>query len=641
MRPNCWRLLLLLIFTSCFSFYSTAQFIKDTYRFNNNLSVSAPDCGPDLVPTIASGNCSPVYAIGGYFLSDTLPYCGIRRSVYHNNLNWGLKYPNTTGAIGTTYTIHIYLKNTTWGTHPWVRIIDFSDGLNDAGIYYKNMNSTNDRCLDFFPNGIVGPCPYFNDTTWYLLTFTRNGTTGMMYVYVNNNLFGSYNDASGTYTSTPNKPVYIYRDDQQVPCESGEASFAYLSFTNRFSSQSTVDSVYNDICSIANAPISANFSITSSPVCQSQVVTVNYNGDIPGPGTGYSFNWNWNNATVISGSGMGPYTVSWNTPGVQTISLTVINNTCLSQNSDTVQVPVAPTLFSSVSGTICEGSSYEGYIASGVYIDTLTSMAGCDSIRTLTLTVKPKAVSAISMSICEGQSFAGYSSGGIYHDTLIAANGCDSIRTLTLFVIPRANAAINQSICEGQSYLGYTASGIYQDTLIAANGCDSIRTVTLTVIKKPKPDLGVDKELCDGDSLVLSPGAFSSYIWQDGSILQYFVAKLPGNYSVTVTENCGTVIDNIIITGKDCTPYFPNAFTPNNDGKNDLFRILNAFNVLEYELVVYNRWGQKIFHTNDPAVGWDGKLNGRQQSGSVFVWHSTFKRNNKQVKLNGTVVLIR
>jgi hypothetical protein len=135
----------------------------------------------------------------------------------------------------------VYLKTTNWGSRPWVRIIEFSDGLSDNGIYFFKNGASNNRCLEFYPNGIVGACPYFNDTTWYLLTFTRNGATGMMYIYVNNTLFGSYNDIAGAYTSIPGKPVYIFRDDQQIPCEMGEANFGYLSFKNIFSTQSTVD----------------------------------------------------------------------------------------------------------------------------------------------------------------------------------------------------------------------------------------------------------------------------------------------------------------------------------------------------------------------------------------------------------------
>jgi len=158
---------------------------------------------------------------------------------------------------------------------------------------------------------------------------------------------------------------------------------------------------------------------------------------------------------------------------------------------------------------------------------------------------------------------------------------------------------------------------------------------------KPKPDLGPDKEICEGDSLLLTPGLFSSYLWQNGSTDQYLAASLPGIYSVTVTENCGSATDNIIIKTKDCTPYFPNAFTPNRDGKNDQFKILNGYNLQQYELVIYNRWGQKIFQTKDPLIGWDGMLNGRLQNGGVYVWYSSFKRNDKQTNLKGTFILIR
>src|SRR5688500_11073326 len=103
MRIN-WKWLMLFVSFSYFSITSSAQFIKDTYRFNNNLSVSAPDCGPDLIPAIATGNCSSILPTGGYFLNDTLPHCTLRRPVYHNNMNWGLKYLNTNGTIASTYT---------------------------------------------------------------------------------------------------------------------------------------------------------------------------------------------------------------------------------------------------------------------------------------------------------------------------------------------------------------------------------------------------------------------------------------------------------------------------------------------------------------------------------------------------------
>jgi len=71
-------------------------------------------------------------------------------------------------------------------------------------------------------------------------------------------------------------------------------------------------------------------------------------------------------------------------------------------------------------------------------------------------------------------------------------------------------------------------SGTYTNTFTAVDGCDSISTLELTVQKKPDPDLGNKTTVCDGDSLMLSPGSFSSYVWQDGSTSDHYVVRKPG-----------------------------------------------------------------------------------------------------------------
>ena len=79
---------------------------------------------------------------------------------------------------------------------------------------------------------------------------------------------------------------------------------------------------------------------------------------------------------------------------------------------------------------------------------------------------------------------------------------------------------------------------MYSDTFPAANGCDSIRMLYLTVLGPPAPDLGAVTSLCTGDTLLLSPGVFSTYLWQDGSTSDQFIVKQAGTYSVTVTNKC-------------------------------------------------------------------------------------------------------
>jgi gliding motility-associated-like protein len=200
---------------------------------------------------------------------------------------------------------------------------------------------------------------------------------------------------------------------------------------------------------------------------------------------------------------------------------------------------------------------------------------------------------------------------------------------------------INAAICEGQTYYGHNAAGIYVDSFYSVDGSDSIRILNLTVINRHDPDLGADKEICEGDSVRLFPGNFSSYVWQDGSTKEYFVAKKTGRYSVMVANSCGSTQDEILITTRVCDIYFPSAFTPNKDGKNDLFKALNGYNIEEFHLSVYNRWGQKLFETNDQNKGWDGSFNNQPQDMGVYIWYCYYKRNNQYKKLNGTITLLR
>lgn len=308
---------------------------------------------------------------------------------------------------------------------------------------------------------------------------------------------------------------------------------------------------------------------------------------------------------------------------------------------DSVTIGIGGSKTSTVNKTICEGDTAEGYTTSGTYIDTLSTTLGCDSIRTLILNVLPKSVLNLTQTICEGNSVFGYTQTGIYIDTLVAANGCDSVRTINLTVLPRSRSTITQTICQGQSYLGYSTAGTHIDTLVAANGCDSIRTLVLNVDTQPMPNLGPNRELCVGDTIQLYPGLFAAYLWQDNSTNDKFVVNQTGNYSVTVTNACGSASDAVTIASVDCVILFPNAFTPNGDGRNDYFKILNAFNLTDYTLTIYNRWGQLVYSTTDFTQGWNGQVKGLPQDPGMFVYYSSYKKDNIPVTTKGTFILIR
>lgn len=252
---------------------------------------------------------------------------------------------------------------------------------------------------------------------------------------------------------------------------------------------------------------------------------------------------------------------------------------------------------------------------------------------------------AMTVSACKSYTLNSqvYSMSGNYTQTLINAAGCDSLITLDLTILPVAVSTISKTICNGQSFEGYASSGVYNDTFVGVNGCDSIRTLNLAVQAKKIPDLGSDRSFCKNDSIILNPGAFQSYTWQNGSTKNYFVVKQPGLYSVTVQDNCGISTDQVIVTETTCDIYFPSAFTPNNDGKNDLFKVLTNYNLKNFHLSVYDRWGERIFDSKDYTKGWDGKINGQLLDPGVFVWYCEFRKpgNSELITMKGTVSLIR
>ena len=142
---------------------------------------------------------------------------------------------------------------------------------------------------------------------------------------------------------------------------------------------------------------------------------------------------------------------------------------------------------------ICEGSTYSenGFNVdeAGVYIRSLQTVSGCDSIITLTLSVNPVANTTLSAAICEGATYTengfNVSEAGTYTQNLQTVNGCDSVVTLNLTVNPTYNITIDASINEGETYEenGFSESeaGTYVHTLQAENGCDSVITLNLTV----------------------------------------------------------------------------------------------------------------------------------------------------------------
>ena len=287
---------------------------------------------------------------------------------------------------------------------------------------------------------------------------------------------------------------------------------------------------------------------------------------------------------------------------------------------------------------LASGDKVNCYFASSLHCnDPLTS----DVIPVNVLT---KARTTVDGFICEGENYEGHTASGVYDDKFPGSNGCDSIRTLNLVVYPKAHTLLDTTICYGTSYLGLSKDGTYDYQYQTIHGCDSIYTIVIHVLPDINAKPHVDTLLCTGDIIVYSPGNYDSYQWQDGSTNSSYAISHGGGYRVTVGNKCGSAIKTLSVDEKICVVAFPSAFTPNGDGLNDVFRVVNGYDISLFHFTVLNRWGQKVFETVDPHRGWDGNSNARRSENGVYLWFCEYINRSKpdeKVSLKGTVVLLR
>jgi len=112
---------------------------------------------------------------------------------------------------------------------------------------------------------------------------------------------------------------------------------------------------------------------------------------------------------------------------------------------------------------------------------------------------------------------------------------------------------------------------------------------------------------------------------------------------VTATDENGCSASDEVVVGVSFSKdiFVPNAFTPNGDGKNDIFKMY-GHGVVEVSFRIHDRWGTLVFESKDPSAGWDGVYNGEQLSSGVYYYSlvTTYVDGDERKK-TGDVTLIR
>ena len=248
------------------------------------------------------------------------------------------------------------------------------------------------------------------------------------------------------------------------------------------------------------------------------------------------------------------------------------------------------------------------------------------------------------------------------------SNSCgesyDTINVLNIYDPPVIKLPPDTSICTGDSIIldagddsllsiwqgndtsrFYVAKieGFYQLEKTDSNGCHNMEGLNLSIDEYPEINLGPDTTLCIGHNLIFNGKSQGFYLWQDGSTDSSFTVKEAGTYYVSVRNACGEVHDSCEVLYEDCHQviWVPNAFTPNEDGLNDIFLpyVENADN---YHLYIFDRWGKLIFETRDQNKGWNGYYKGKKAGEDTYVWRIDYTNfSGEKFNQYGYIVLYR
>jgi gliding motility-associated-like protein len=184
--------------------------------------------------------------------------------------------------------------------------------------------------------------------------------------------------------------------------------------------------------------------------------------------------------------------------------------------------------------------------------------------------------------------------------------------------------------------------------------CESSRTgVTVTVNALPPVSISpVTGSLCVGSSVTLNATGAATYQWSPATGLSDAASSNPVAtlktdvlYTVTGTDKNGC-INTAQVSLKPsiaCLGYkIPDAFTPNGDGHNDLFRVATDDVPQSFHMMIFNRYGGKVFETSDVQAGWNGSMGSSPAMSGAYVYTIVIKTSTgTTIEKKGTVLVIR
>lgn len=208
----------------------------------------------------------------------------------------------------------------------------------------------------------------------------------------------------------------------------------------------------------------------------------------------------------------------------------------------------------------------------------------------------------------------------------------------------------------------YAASGNYTVTCVYTIGCftDTVELEVTVSAGGSNISLPEDTTACietfSGFTLTIDD-ALENILWNTGDTTASVFIGEAGTFIVSAVDACGAIVEDSInvqlitcdtlfddtLSVSECIPALPNAFSPNGDGINDIFKVIQNNNCIpaQYSLHIYNRWGTLVFVSENADTGWDGRYQNKEQEIGTYVYYLRSADQNHSTTRTGSVTLIR
>ena len=200
-------------------------------------------------------------------------------------------------------------------------------------------------------------------------------------------------------------------------------------------------------------------------------------------------------------------------------------------------------------------------------------------------------------------------------------------------------------------YYSVNEAGVHAVEITNEYGCTSLFSYTILVTSSPQITLDSLYQFCKGTAGVLSAGLNSTnmnVIWNTNDTTPLINVTETGEYSVYASNLCGSDETSTFVSFDECSCdiWAPTAFTPDNDGVNDVFVPIIRCDAVSYQLNIFNRWGEVVFYSTNQGEIWTGCVhNGDYFSrDGVYAWEVSYSSQSDQLILHqarGHVILIR